>query len=63
MLFEVEEGSGGTGGGDARWLNGDCPKLVLNPVGSTTESVFRKTLDFALKPTCLHTTKTSIILE
>jgi hypothetical protein len=34
ILFEVGEGSGGTGGGDIRWLNGDCPKPGLNPVGS-----------------------------
>jgi len=33
VLLDVEEGSGGTGGGDAWVLNDDCPNPVLNPVG------------------------------
>src|ERR1700728_1461752 len=34
VLLDADKGSGGTGGGDAWLLKGDCPKPGLNPVGS-----------------------------
>jgi hypothetical protein len=46
VLFEPGEGGGGTGGGDAVLLNGDRPKLGLNPVGSDTKSASSKNTHF-----------------